>query len=63
MGLAWNAQQKVWGAQFSENLMQKAVEFIRKNDQKTDPIRAGMVRCEHCGRWTAGQNQKGSAGL
>jgi hypothetical protein len=57
MGLAWDARLKAWGAQFSEELVQKAVEFVRKNDQKTDPIKAGMVRCEHCGRWTSRPRQ------
>ena len=52
MGFTWDARLKAWGAQFSEELMQKAVEFVKRNDKKTDPIGAGMVRCEHCSRWT-----------
>jgi hypothetical protein len=54
LGFVWDARLKVWEAQFSEELFKKAVEFVREHDQRTDPIRAGMVQCEHCGRWTAG---------
>ena len=57
MGFTWDARLQVWGAQFSEELIQKAIEFVERNDKKTDPEGGGMVRCEHCNRWTP-QSQK-----
>ena len=52
MGFAWDRKLKVWSARFSEELLRQAIEFIKKYDRKVDPVPTGMVRCEHCNRWT-----------
>jgi hypothetical protein len=50
-GFRWDGNEKCWYTDYSEDNLQKAVDIVKKYDQKRDYEAEGYVQCWECGRW------------